>query len=337
LHIAAMDEKKTLCEKLISAGSNLSAKDIDGLTPLHFCSKGLNLNVAVLLLEKGADVLAKDNKGLTPCMVAVDYINMDEAMEKMYEAAEEIERGQAERKAKRIELGIERPPRLSEFDALVAEMEARREEDRRKDRAEHRILMAKRMPVRRKMVSLLESAEMARASGKPFVNLLQPEQAHENSDEKARSEAPCKSLDFAGRAAIGSAWMRLPILGIPTVIAELNKQMEGLGLPSEAMQDLYNNSLLAVCPQCNQYCAGKAFLSVVWLVGPSKVTFTGDSGGFERMLEGRCLNYNCLSTEFDLFWCPDLDPTMFKNLKERGINLDPNIQRKRDPFWKPKG
>jgi hypothetical protein len=64
--------------------------------------------------------------------------------------------------------------------------------------------------------------------------------------------------------------------------------------------------------------------------------FTGNSGGFERMLEGRCLNYSCSSTEHELFWCPDLNPNDLAELHSRGIRIDPNIQRTRDHVWKPK-
>jgi len=142
--------------------------------------------------------------------------------------------------------------------------------------------------------------------------------------------------EFAKRAANGPAWSRLPIMSIPPIITELNAQMERLNVPSDAFHDFYNNSLLGVCPKCNEYCAGKAFLRMPMLAsGGGRVLFTGNSGGFERMLQGTCLNHSCSSTEFDLFWCPDLDPRMLQNLRGRGINLDPNIQRTRDHLWRP--
>lgn len=144
-----------------------------------------------------------------------------------------------------------------------------------------------------------------------------------------------RASDFAKCAAQGPAWSRLPIKSIPQVIAELGAEMKSLHVPSDAFYDLYNNSLLGVCPKCNQHCAGKAF-GMMPLLSASKgtVMFTGNSGGFERMLQGTCLNYSCTSTEFDLFWCPDLDTRMLQNLRGRGINIDPAAQRKRDHIWK---
>lgn len=151
-------------------------------------------------------------------------------------------------------------------------------------------------------------------------------------------ELPLKiqASDFAKYAAKGPAWSRLPIRQIPQIIAELNAQLDCLNIPPEALHDLYNNSLLGVCPRCNEYCAGKAFLRMPLLAAVGdKLSFTGNSGGFERMLEGTCLNYSCTSVEFDLFWCPDLDGRMFQNLRDRGINLDPHVQQKRNDVWKP--
>ena len=141
---------------------------------------------------------------------------------------------------------------------------------------------------------------------------------------------------FTKTAATGSAWSRLSIKNIPAVIAGLNLEMEQLKIPSENLHDLYNNTLLGVCPRCNEYCAGKALLRMPLLAAADGgVMFTGNSGGFERMLQGTCLNYSCSSTEFDLFWAPDLNPQMLQNLRGRGINLDPDIQRTRNHVWEP--
>jgi hypothetical protein len=118
------------------------------------------------------------------------------------------------------------------------------------------------------------------------------------------------------------------------VVTALNKQLLESGVPSKELYDLFNNSLLSVCPVCNQFCSGKALLSMEWM-GGTNVVFTGNSGGFERMLEGRCLNYSCDSTEHELFWCPDLNLKDFAELQSRGIKIDPDVQRTRDHVWKP--
>jgi hypothetical protein len=143
--------------------------------------------------------------------------------------------------------------------------------------------------------------------------------------------------EFAVCAAEGPAWCRLAIVAIPNVITALNEEMQRLKIQAGALDDLYNNSLLGVCVNCNEYCTGKAFIRMPLLgAAGDGVLFTGNSGGFERMLQGKCLNYSCESTAFDLFWCPDLDKRMLLNLRQRGINLDPNIQRMREHVWKPK-
>jgi hypothetical protein len=143
--------------------------------------------------------------------------------------------------------------------------------------------------------------------------------------------------EFAKCAATGPAWSRLSIRNIPQVITELHAEMDHFNIPAADVFDFFNNSLLGVCPECNEYCAGKAFLNMPLMaeIG-NNVMFTGNSGGFERMLQGRCLNYSCSSMEFDLFWCPDLDSRMLRNLQGRGINLDPDVQRKRNHLWQPR-
>lgn len=131
-------------------------------------------------------------------------------------------------------------------------------------------------------------------------------------------------------------WTRVAINILPIIVTELNVRLKGLKVSPDDLHDLFNDSLLGVCPECNEYCAGKAFLDLpLFAAAAGGVRFTGDSGGFERMLQGTCLNYSCASTEFDLFWCPDLDGRMVQNLRARGINIDPSMQKKRDRVWRP--
>ena len=49
----------------IAAGTDVNAKDEDGLTPLHYAAYCGHNEIAELLIAKGADVNAKDNAGTT--------------------------------------------------------------------------------------------------------------------------------------------------------------------------------------------------------------------------------------------------------------------------------
>jgi len=138
---------------------------------------------------------------------------------------------------------------------------------------------------------------------------------------------------FAAIAATGPAKCRVSILEIPQTVNELLSKFQHLGSGFELV-DFYNNSLLGVCPKCNEYCAAKA-LTMMDFYRNSNTMFKGNSGGFERLLEGKCLTYSCSSTEYDLFWCPDLSPELLSELKTRGINIDPDIQQTRNHLWKP--
>jgi hypothetical protein len=173
------------------------------------------------------------------------------------------------------------------------------------------------------------------ATARPATSAAKPVVAAAKGDTTQQS-LQIPAADFASCAAKGPAWSRLSISRIPQVITELNAEMKRLNITSDAFYDLYNNSLLGVCPKCNEYCAGKAFLRMpLFAAVGDRLSFIGHSGGFERMLEGTCLNYSCASREFDLFWCPDLDIRMLQNLRGRGINIDPTMQRLRDHVWKP--
>ena len=149
------------------------------------------------------------------------------------------------------------------------------------------------------------------------------------------AETEVTALMFAEHATTGPARCRVSINEIPGVVNDLNTRLQKLGIKPDELRDLHYNTLLSVCPKCNEYCAGPALL-MMDMMKNANTMFTGNSGGFERMLEGLCFNYSCSSTEHELFWAPDLNPSVLKELHSRGIKIDPNIQRSRNHIWKPK-
>jgi hypothetical protein len=139
---------------------------------------------------------------------------------------------------------------------------------------------------------------------------------------------------FAATAETGPAKCKVSILQIPQIMNELLPKFQHLGSGTELV-DFYSNSLIGVCTKCNEYCAANALTMMDFYMNTNTM-FTGNSGGFERFIEGKCLTYSCSSTEYELFWCPDLSSELLSELKTRGINIDPDIQRKRDYLWKPR-
>jgi ankyrin repeat protein len=57
---------RSTIESLLSHGALVSARNSDGMTPLHVAAKANNLVGAKMLLDAGAEVTPKDNKGRTP-------------------------------------------------------------------------------------------------------------------------------------------------------------------------------------------------------------------------------------------------------------------------------
>ena len=72
LHVAAWQGDDDLLRNLLNKHSaDVSSKDSNGGSPLHYaCCEG-HLEVARLLLENGADVSTENNDGITPVQCAV--------------------------------------------------------------------------------------------------------------------------------------------------------------------------------------------------------------------------------------------------------------------------
>lgn len=142
---------------------------------------------------------------------------------------------------------------------------------------------------------------------------------------------------FAVNASAGPVRCRISISQIPTVVDALNRMLTGAGVPSPAIADVHKLSLLSVCPACGDWCSGAALarMPMYASAGADHVSFVGNSGGFERMLAGQCLNYSCCCNEHELFWCPDLSSADLANLRERRIIIDPEVNVQRGKVWQP--
>ena len=70
---AAANGELATVDRLLLAGVDINARDADGNTALHLCSKHSHLDVAQNLLDNDADVNAVNNEGLSAlAMVARD-------------------------------------------------------------------------------------------------------------------------------------------------------------------------------------------------------------------------------------------------------------------------
>ena len=63
---AVRDGNIEAVKQYLDAGTDVNAKDENGVTPLHQAAYHSNKETAELLLDKGADVNARDNGGETP-------------------------------------------------------------------------------------------------------------------------------------------------------------------------------------------------------------------------------------------------------------------------------
>lgn len=71
LHQAGWDNNTAEAKRLIAAGADVNAVDIDGSTPTHSAAYAFGADVIAVLVEAGADVNAKNKRGMTPLHAAM--------------------------------------------------------------------------------------------------------------------------------------------------------------------------------------------------------------------------------------------------------------------------
>lgn len=71
LHIAAMNNKKNMCQILLKYDSRVSAQNSNGQSPLHYACEYGHLELVDYLISKNADLNVKNYSGQTPMHLAV--------------------------------------------------------------------------------------------------------------------------------------------------------------------------------------------------------------------------------------------------------------------------
>ena len=74
LHYLCIDvpkiDRKDKLKKLLLAGEDVNAQDLNGWTALHFAAQEGDVEITKLLIDSGADISAIDSNGNTPLWVA---------------------------------------------------------------------------------------------------------------------------------------------------------------------------------------------------------------------------------------------------------------------------
>ncbi len=118
-------------------------------------------------------------------------------------------------------------------------------------------------------------------------------------------------------------------------VEKLQLALMNKGVQANQMHELLNMSLLLVCKKCGHYTGGNGVSFLATMTELSRVSFTGNRGGLERVQDGRCANKSCDSRVGMLYWCPDCDEQMTRNLYDNaGVVLEPNLHDKRREYWK---
>ena len=134
--------------------------------------------------------------------------------------------------------------------------------------------------------------------------------------------------EFIEQASMGPARYLIDIDQISSVIHHIGKRIADKGLDFLKALHLTDISIVCVCPSCNAWCSP-------YVLRNASDFASDDRAKFERILNGRCANDSCSSEQYEMFWCPDLHPDYLAELRSRGIQVDPNMQRERDPMWRP--
>ena len=79
LHIMCSKGDIWYVKRHLDKGSDVNAKDEDGVTPLHYAAEGGYNEIVELLIDKGANVNAKDENGATPLDLAIQFKEFETA------------------------------------------------------------------------------------------------------------------------------------------------------------------------------------------------------------------------------------------------------------------
>jgi ankyrin repeat protein len=79
LHIMCSKGDIWYVKRHLDKGSDVNAKDEDGVTPLQYAAEGGYNEIVELLIDKGANVNAKNDDGATPLDVAIQFKELETA------------------------------------------------------------------------------------------------------------------------------------------------------------------------------------------------------------------------------------------------------------------
>jgi hypothetical protein len=140
-------------------------------------------------------------------------------------------------------------------------------------------------------------------------NKLPYESAYESAN-KSKGITKEQIALFIEKALRGPVLCQLRIADVGDFLSELEWHFmtQGQGMSTGQALEHIDQNLVGVCPKCRTHTAGKglAWLSVSqsdWSQG-IRVFFTGDSGGAERLVVGKCRNQNCSCTLMLISWWP---------------------------------
>lgn len=105
--------------------------------------------------------------------------------------------------------------------------------------------------------------------------------------------------EFVRYARIGSLKSTINIAELPDYVNTLLQ-----GIPREEIPDVeqFAPRLHAECPKCGTRLSGQGIMMVTSFKGMGHVMFGGGSQMTQRVLEGKCANVKCKSTEIILEW-----------------------------------